>query len=136
MRQVTETFFVSPQITVEDLPAVKAAGITTLINNRPDHEIGPDEQGAAIEEAATALGLLVVHNPIVHPTEEGVRAQYDAVAAAEGPVLAYCRSGTRSITVWALAQAGEMQADAILTAATEAGYDLSGLRGYLESAMR
>ncbi|MEM1371114.1 MAG: TIGR01244 family sulfur transferase, partial [Pseudomonadota bacterium] len=86
-----------------------------------------------IESAAEALGLRVIHIPVIHPTQECVDAQRLAIDAAEGVVLAYCRSGTRSITVWALSQAGQMPADAILQTATEAGYDLSGLRGYLES---
>ena len=62
------------------------------------------------------------------PTPAQVDATREALATAKGPVLAYCRSGTRSITAWALAQAGQKRADEILAAARHAGYDLSSLK--------
>lgn len=53
------------------------------------------------------------------------------MAAMPGPVLAYCRSGTRSATIWALSQSGLQTRDEILTAAARAGYDLRGIAGAL-----
>jgi uncharacterized protein (TIGR01244 family) len=54
-----------------------------------------------------------------------------ALEASAGPVFAFCRSGTRSTTLWALSQAGKMDADDIIRQAAEAGYDMSHLAGHL-----
>ncbi|NRB05763.1 MAG: TIGR01244 family phosphatase [Rhodobacteraceae bacterium] len=118
------------QISVEDLPAIKAAGVTRLINNRPDGEVPPSHCGASIEAAAKDHGIEIVHLPITHTTmtPENVSKQMELVAEAEGTVLAYCASGTRCTVIWALGQVGQMSADEIIEAAAQGGYDLSGLR--------
>ena len=133
MRKITDTYFVSPQINPEDLPALKEAGITMIINNRPDMEIPPSHQGAAMEEAAKACGLPIAHLPITHDsmTPEAIAQQRALMAEADGPVLAYCASGTRCTVIWALGEAGARPADDIISTAAEAGYDLSPLRGRL-----
>jgi uncharacterized protein (TIGR01244 family) len=131
-RTVTPDFSVSPQIGVPDLDAAKAEGFVLVINNRPDGE-APDQPGAAqMAERAAALGLDYVHIPFAgRPTAEEARAVRDAAAGAGGPVLAYCRSGTRSITAWALGQAmaGDREPAELVALAAEAGYDLSPLLG-------
>ncbi|MBS0126739.1 TIGR01244 family sulfur transferase [Thetidibacter halocola] len=133
MRPITDTYAVSPQISAEDMPAIKAAGITTVICNRPDAEVPPSHQAAAIGAAAEAEGLVFHVLPITHQTltPENVARQKALIEGAGGPVLAYCASGTRSTIVWALGQAGERPAEEIIGAAAQAGYDLSGLRGAL-----
>jgi uncharacterized protein (TIGR01244 family) len=133
MRPITDTYAVSPQISAEDMPAIKAAGITTVICNRPDAEVPPSHQAAAIGAAAEAQGLVFHVLPITHQTltPENVARQKALSEGAAGPVLAYCASGTRSTIVWALGQAGERPAEEIIGAAAQAGYDLSGLRGAL-----
>ena len=55
----------------------------------------------------------------------------EVLEGSTGPVFAYCRSGTRSTTLWALSQAGEAPADEIISAAANAGYDMSHLAGHL-----
>ena len=133
MRQVTPDYFVSPQISAEDIPAIIEAGVTVIINNRPDAEIPPSHQAAAMEAAATAAGVQIVHLPITHQTmtSENVAAHNEVIAQAEGKVLAYCASGTRSTVIWALGQAGKASADDILATCRNAGYDLEGLRSAL-----
>jgi uncharacterized protein (TIGR01244 family) len=129
IRQVTERFAVAPQLELEDFTEVAALGFTHVINNRPDGE-GPDQPGSIqAEAAAKAAGLTYVHAPFVgQPTPEAV----NAVKATKGKTLAYCRSGTRSVTAWAFAQAGGGgEADAIVGAAAEAGYNLGPMAGYL-----
>ena len=135
IRQITDRYFVSPQIGVEDLPAIRAAGFDTVICNRPDAEVPPSHQAATIEAAAKAEGLNFHVLELTHQTmtPENVTAQSDMIAAANGPVLAYCASGTRCSVVWALGQAGSMPVSDILATTAEAGYDLQGLRGTLES---
>ena len=41
IRQITPTYFVAPQLDPADMAANAAAGITTVICNRPDEEVPP-----------------------------------------------------------------------------------------------
>lgn len=133
IRQLAPDYAVSPQIAPEDLAAVAAAGFTTVLCNRPDAEVSPDLSAASIRSAAEASGLRFVLNPVTHQTltAEVVAAQSAAISASEGPVLAYCASGTRSTILWSLGQAGQMTADEIIDRAARAGYDMEGLRSRL-----
>ena len=135
IRQITDRYFVSPQIGVEDLPAIRAAGFDTVICNRPDAEVPPSHQAATIEAAAKAEGLNFHVLELTHQTmtPENVAAQSDMIAAASGPVLAYCASGTRCSVVWSLGQVGQLSADEILAKTAAAGYQLDGLRPRLEN---
>lgn len=135
IRALTETYAVSPQIAIEDLPAVKAAGFTTVIDNRPDAEIPGDLHTAAMRRAAEALGLTFVANPIIGGgmTEANVDAQRAAMNAAKGPVFAYCASGNRCSQVWALAQAGTRPTDDLINIPARFGYQLEGLRPILDA---
>ncbi|MES1197499.1 MAG: TIGR01244 family sulfur transferase [Pseudomonadota bacterium] len=134
-RRVTADFSVAPQLTAEDIARVAAAGFKVLINNRPDGEAPGQMTNAEAQQAAEALGLFYHALPFAGPPPPAVVAETEALlAAAPGPVLAYCRTGTRCITAWALAQAlgGVRTPDEIIARAAEAGYDLSGARVALE----
>jgi uncharacterized protein (TIGR01244 family) len=136
IREITPRYSVSPQINPEDLAAIKAAGFTKVICNRPDVEIPPSHHADVMAEAAKSAGLEFFILPLTHQTmtPENVAAQMAAADASEGPVLAYCASGTRCSVVWSLGQKGKMSTDEILTATARAGYDLSGLRPALDQA--
>ncbi|ODS60590.1 MAG: TIGR01244 family protein [Erythrobacter sp. SCN 68-10] len=130
-RRLSATMLASPQITAEDVAAAKAAGVTLIVNNRPDGEDPFAPQGAEIAEAAAAAGLAYTAIPIGHAgfSEPQVDAMIAAFEEAQGPVLAYCRSGTRSTLLWALAQAKlGASPDAIAEAAAQAGYDIGPVR--------
>ena len=128
-RRLTETVSVAPQIALEDLPALKADGVATIISNRPDGEEPGQPSAAAVRAAAHATGLDFVHIPMatLQVSEDDVAAFAEAAAASEGRTLAFCKSGTRSAILWALSERGRMPARDILARAAEAGYDLSGL---------
>ncbi|MCR9108791.1 TIGR01244 family sulfur transferase [Marivita sp. XM-24bin2] len=130
IRQISQRYSVSPQIDPEDAAAIKAAGVTTVICNRPDAEVPPSHQSDTMRVAMEAAGLRFEVLPITHQTmtPDRVAQQAALVDASEGPVLAYCASGTRCSIIWALSQAGQQSADDILDAVAKAGYDLSGLR--------
>lgn len=127
LRALTETYAVSPQIDPEDVAAIKAAGFTTIICNRPDAENPPSHQAAAIRAAAEAAGLSFVENPYSPAAFDWslVETQRTAIENAGGPVFAYCASGNRSSVLWGLGEAakGTMTAEEITGAATRAGYD-------------
>lgn len=130
-RPVAPDFRASPQVRPEDLAAAAAEGCVLVINNRPDGEEPGQPTGAQIEAAAAAAGLAYVAIPVraMPPGREHVEAMSAALAQASGPVLAYCRSGTRSTACWAMAMtaAGDLEPDEARTMARAAGYDLSFL---------
>lgn len=129
LRHLTPDFAVAPQITPDDVATAARLGFRTLINNRPDAEIGPHLQADVMEEAAAKAGMAYHYLPYF-PGEltQSLIADFNAVmAAAEGPVLAFCRSGTRSSHLWALWQAPHRPLTEIVSAAASAGYDHSTL---------
>ncbi|MCP4818824.1 MAG: TIGR01244 family phosphatase [Shimia sp.] len=136
IRQITDRFFVAPQIEASDMQALADAGFTLVINNRPDMEVGPDQSTATMQTAAEAAGLTFVVNPLTMETMTADRQelQLSSEQGANGKVLAYCRSGTRSAICWTLAQAGKVPADDLLAATAAAGYDLRGLEPHLRAS--
>ena len=133
-RKLDDSISVTGQIAPGDIAEAARQGFTFLINNRPDGEQPGQPTSAEMEAAARAAGLGYAAIPITHAgiSEEQVVAMGDALASATGPVLAFCRSGTRSTFAWALARARAGDDGEILTAkAGDAGYDLSPIRGAL-----
>ncbi len=129
--RLTETMSVAGQIAPEDLAAAATAGFTHIVNNRPDGEEPGQPGDDAMRAAAVAAGLGYTAIPVDLSgfNMDQVEAMAAALDAAPGPVLAYCRSGTRSANLWALAEAKRGgDPDAIIAAAASGRYDVSGLR--------
>ena len=133
IRRITPDYAVSPQIEPEDLPEIAAQGFRTIVCNRPDSEVPLELSSEVMRVATEAAGLRFVDNPVTHPTMTPERIAIQTQAMADGPVLAYCASGTRSSVLWSLGQAGKRPADEIIAATAKAGYDLSSLRHRLEA---
>ena len=133
LRRINDRVSVAPQIKPEDVVAIKAAGFTTIINNRPDGEAPDQPTGADVRAAAEAAGLAYFEIPLGREgvSSDMVEATRQVLEGSAGPVFCYCRSGTRSTTLWALSQAGRMPATEIIAAAGQAGYDVSHLAGHL-----
>jgi uncharacterized protein (TIGR01244 family) len=135
IRKVDDSISVAPQISVEDVAAIKAAGFTGIVNNRPDDEEAGQISGDAIRDAAAAAGLSYTAIPITHAgfSYPQIEAMAEVLASADGPVLAFCRSGTRSCNLWALAQARNgADPDELIAKGAGAGYNLDGLRPLLD----
>ena len=130
-RRVTDAFSVAPQMAVDDVARAANAGFKLLINNRPDGEAEDQPDGSTMAQAADDAGMAYVYIPVRGgPTREQAQAFTAAIEEAQGPVLAFCRSGTRSINTWALGQALEgAPRDGLLSAGAAAGYDLSAILG-------
>ena len=129
-------FLASPQIAPADVARAKDLGVRAIINNRPDGEEPGAPQGADIEAAAREAGLGYAYIPVGHSGFSA--AQLDALdhamAEAGGPVLAYCRSGTRSTFLWALAQArAGNEPERIAAQAATAGYDVGPVRAMMDA---
>lgn len=137
IRRIDERVSVAPQIAPEDVAELAAAGFTTIVNNRPDDEEFGQPSGDEIARAAAEAGLGYVAIPVTHAgfSASQVEAMAAALVGAPGPVLAYCRSGTRSCNLWALASAqlGEDAPDVLTTKAAGAGYDIAGIRPLLDA---
>ncbi len=129
IRKVTDSFAVAPQISPGDVEAIAEAGYKTLVANRPDGEGGTDQpRMGPIRAKAESLGITFVALPFSGaPTPEVIERTSAILSEAPSPILAYCRTGTRSITAWALVHGGQGMADEIVAAAAGAGYDLSGI---------
>lgn len=127
IRRVTPDLAVSPQIAPEEIEAVKAAGFASIVCNRPDGESFDQPAFAEVEAAAQAAELATLFLPVAGGgmTQAHVDAMEKAWPDLPKPVLAYCRSGTRSITLWALSQRNHGDREAMVAAARNAGYDLS-----------
>lgn len=133
IRKVTDYFSVAPQIDETDVEEIAAQGYKTIVANRPDGEGGIDQpRMGSIRTKAEEKGITFVALPFSGaPSPEIIERMQSILNEAPTPVLAYCRTGTRSITAWALAHAGQGQAEEITDAAADAGYDLSSLKPLL-----
>ena len=131
-RRVTDDFSTAPQISVADVAEAARQGFRAIINNRPDGEDPSQPAGAEIEAAARAAGLAYAHIPVRGaPGPAEVAAVKAVIDNAEGPVLGFCRSGTRAIVAWSIGQAtsGAMSRGELTDLGRAAGYDLSGVLG-------
>ena len=129
IRPLVDQISVSPQIQLEDLPALVAAGYRSVINNRPDGEAPDQPDSVSLARAAAEHGLDYRFIPAVPGQfdDAAVDATAHALKELPRPVLAFCRTGTRSTSLWALQAAQQTDADTILDVAANAGYDLGGL---------
>ncbi|GMM94571.1 TIGR01244 family sulfur transferase [Qipengyuania sp. MTN3-11] len=122
---------VTGQFGVADVARALEEGVTLIVNNRPDGEEPGQAAGADIEAAARAAGIAYRAIPIGSTgfSQPQVDAMRDALDSAAGPVLAFCRSGTRSTLLWALAEAKRgRDPEDIARDAAEAGYDVGPVR--------
>ncbi|MEN2786900.1 bifunctional protein tyrosine phosphatase family protein/NAD(P)/FAD-dependent oxidoreductase [Sphingomonas qilianensis] len=136
VRALTASLWVSPQLTEADMADAARAGFRTIIDNRPDGEEPGQLSAAEMERLAARHGMAFAHVPVV-PGKIGdadVARMADLLSRLNAPILAYCRTGARSTSLWALAQAGSMPVETILKTAANAGYDLAALRPRLELA--
>lgn len=127
-RRVTDRLSVSSQIAAADAPGIARDGFWLVINNRPDGEAPDQPAGSEIEGACRDAGLAYVHIPVRGaPTAEQAMAMRAALAEVEGPAIAFCRSGQRSMATWALGEAlaGDRSRDELIALARAGGVDLS-----------
>lgn len=106
LTRVDPSLAVGPQLRPEQLSEVAAAGFRGIINNRPDGEEPGQPRSCELQAEAMRLGLLYRHIPVVpgQMTEADARAFARALREAGGPVVAFCRSGNRSASLWNLAR--------------------------------
>jgi uncharacterized protein (TIGR01244 family) len=134
---ITATFSVAGQPDLQEIAALAGTGTRLLINNRPDGE-EPGQPGSAAEAAAAGgAGLAYRHLPVTGPaiTRDDVERFRQAIREAGGPVVAHCRSGTRSLTLWVIGEVleGRLAPEAVVEFGAQHGFDLSGALRWLQA---
>ena len=129
LNKIIDDYVVSDQIQTEDITIIKNKGFKTIFCNRPDSEEANQITVKSIQDQADKDGLNFIHQPVVggQITQQDVDLFKAHYAAAEKPIFAYCRSGTRSSMLWALSESSVRPIDEILKLTTAAGYNLSNL---------
>ena len=136
IRKITSHFAVAGALAPADFGQAAADGFKTVINFRPDHEAPGQMTAAEGRTLASAHGLGYVHIPsakydvFTGPVVEAARA---ALAASNGPVLAYCASGQRALMIWAAAEVRHTPVERVLQSLKAAGFDLQFLRDDLDA---
>ena len=128
--KVTDLISVAPQVALADMAVAAAEGFTLVINNRPDGEDPSQPSSAQMEAAATAAGLAYAHIPVRgSPTLDQVEEERHLLESHAGRVMAFCRSGNRSVVTWSLGQAmaGDRTREELVALGEAAGYDLSSV---------
>lgn len=138
LTEVSNRFAVAPQLLPEDMQKLADAGFGTVVCNRPDGEEEGQPPIAAMREAAENAGLAFHHIPVSGGEfpPAAIRAFGKVREEADGKVLAYCRTGARSITLDALANTDGLSAEDRIENAREAGYDLSAMSARLGDEQR
>jgi sulfide:quinone oxidoreductase len=133
--KINNELTVSDQITIEDLKEIYAQGYKTIFCNRPDHESDGQLDFSSIEKDAQNLGIKAIHQPVIggQISDDDITQFGCYFEEAQKPIFAYCRTGTRCSTLWALSHAKKLSIDEILAKTQNAGYDLSLLRDRLNS---
>ena len=133
--RITPDFAVAPQIRADDIAQIRAEGFTTLVNNRPEWEddVPLSDREAAAETRRHRLAYAYVPAAKDALFDDALLDAFEAaLKAADGPVLAYCLSGTRSAILWAMVTARTRPVDLVLHALSRAGIDIAFLRDELE----
>ena len=133
LERLSDGISVGPQLQPGDMAIIAAEGFQCVINNRPDGEEPGQPTSDQMESAALAAGLDYLHFPVWGmPDEQSVDALAQRLANGQSTTARtamFCRSGTRSAILWAMAatRSGAVTPDEARTAAAAAGYDLSRL---------
>ena len=129
VRKLTPSLSVAPQISVDDIALAKSLGFKTVICNRPNGESDDQPELSDIATACEHHDMTYVYQPVIsgNITDDDVDRFSEFLDNAEGPILAFCRTGTRCSSLWAMSQANTHSLNDILATAQSAGYDLSGL---------
>lgn len=127
--RLTPQLTVAPQIEPSDIEQIAGLGFKSVINNRPDGEESGQPLNQAIEQHAEQFGLAYVHLPVVggQISEAQIHQFGELLQTLPQPILAFCRTGTRSSMLWSLASQDSAMFSERLKIATKQGFKLDGL---------
>jgi len=129
LKKIIDEYFVSEQINAQDISTLKDNGFKTIFCNRPDSEEKNQPNVEELKKIAAALDINFIHQPVIgnRITQNDVDNFKNYFMGAKKPILAYCRTGTRSSMLWALSESKVRPTKEILSLTSAAGYDLSHL---------
>ena len=137
MKQISDRLYVGPQLTAEDISRARTEGFAAIINNRPDGEEPGQPSAAENRVLAEGQQLAYTYIPVTggQISEDQVRAFQKALSEAGGPVLAHCKTGTRSATLYAIGEVldGRLEKDEVIPFGQSVGFDLSGAVRWLDA---
>ena len=135
--RLTNQVLVNPQLQVEDLEALNAVGIRAIVCNRPDNESDDQPSSKAIAEAAAKLNMSFAYLPLtpkLQARDGDAETFAKIINETQGEIVAYCKTGKRSVSLWALSQRDELSTDEIINTAAQSGFDISILEEQLDTA--
>lgn len=134
-KELADDLYVLPQIGTGDLDQLSRLGFRSIISNRPDAEAEDQPTFSEISREAHRNGMEVRYIPVIANQigDEDISAFRSALRALPKPILAYCRTGTRSTYLWALSEASRRPIDEIASRASSAGYDLKNIEMRLQA---
>lgn len=129
-KPLSPAFSAAPQLSQADIARAAQDGFSTIVDNRPDGEDPGQPDAATMRGLAEQHGLTFAHIPVTPAAigDADIAKMAAVLASAPGPVLGYCRTGTRAAMLWALTQAREASPESLLQAAAEAGFDLTAIK--------
>ena len=133
---IDKNYYVSPQIEQYQITEIAEKGFVKIICNRPDFEVPPSHESSVMADLAAKEKIEFHILELTHQTmtPENILKQREMFINANGPVLAYCASGTRCSVIWALGEAiTGTNINYILEKTLSAGYNLSGLEASMRS---
>ena len=134
-KTLTPTLSVASQLTEADVAQAARDGFRAIVNNRPDGEDATQLASIKIARLAAQYGMEYAFVPAVSGKigADEIAGMTQALTRLQTPVLAFCRTGTRSTTLWALSQARALLVEEIIATAAAAGFDLTAFRPQLEA---
>jgi len=136
IKTLTPDLSVMPQPGETDIAELARRGFKSIIGNRPDGEAPDQPKWNDLKAAALARGMEAVQIPVVASQidEADIRAFREALDRLPKPIVAFCRTGTRSTILWALANVGSQSPDDRIRIAASQGYDLEPFRPRIEAS--
>lgn len=126
IQQLNEHVYIADQINVSDISSLGDLGIKTMINNRPDNEEDNQPLSEALSKYASTINIDYYYLPVIsgdYPINT-IKEFTGLLNTAKSPVVAFCRTGNRSINLWALSQTPKFGHQYVLTKAKGIGFDL------------
>ena len=132
---LTPEFAIGPQLSISDFEPIRTAGFASVLNARPDDELGTYLLSSDAEQHARAIGLAYAHSPtenhdIFEP--DAIDRFEQALAELPRPIFAHCKTGTRAAILWALVASRHRPVENVIAVLRAAGQDLD----FLEQELR
>ena len=134
MKRIYKNFYAAHQIQAKDIAQLKQEKFEYVLCNRPDNEVQDQPSAEVIKSECLANGIEFLHLPI-SPGDFNLEVimETEKVLKTAKKTLAYCRTGTRSTMLWAVAKTKDLEVDEVLKLTDHSGYNFQHLKELLET---